>query len=172
VRFQADGTLPVDQRRNYKHVFDAMSRIVKEEGVLALWLGSAPTVARAMAMNLGMLFPYEEVKDRLNAYTNTKDTTQTRLIASAIAGLSAAFCSLPFDNLKTKLQKMKAGADGKYPYAGFFDCFRKSVAREGVKGLWIGFFPTFYFRVAPHAMITLLTQDWLHETIGKWRGKH
>lgn len=45
--------------------------------------------------------------------------------ASAIAGFSAAFCSLPFDNLKTKLQKMKAGPDGKYPYKGFFDCFTK-----------------------------------------------
>lgn len=59
---------------------------------------------------------------------------------------------------------MRAGADGKYPYAGVVDCFQKvsffpffinnvkSIAREGVTGLWTGL-PTFYFRVAPHAMI-------------------
>jgi len=47
---------------------------------------------------------------------------------------------------------MKANAEGKYPYNGVVDCIRKSVAREGVTGLWTGL-PTFYFRVAPHAMI-------------------
>ena len=55
VRFQSDGSLPVDQRRNYKHVFDAFSRIIKEEGLITLWRGSAPTVLRGMAMNLGMV---------------------------------------------------------------------------------------------------------------------
>lgn len=69
-----------------------------------------------------------------------------------MAGFGGAFFSLPFDNLKTKLQRMKARPDGTYPYSGFFDCFKKSVAKEGVTGLWVGF-PTFYVRVAPHAMI-------------------
>jgi len=45
----------VTERRNYKGVGDAFSRIVKEEGVAALWKGCTPTVARAMAINLVML---------------------------------------------------------------------------------------------------------------------
>jgi len=171
VRFQSDGSLPVDQRRNYKHVFDAFGRIIKEEGVLTLWRGSGTTILRGMAMNLGMLAPYDEAKERLNKYYGTKDTKQTRLISSAIAGLSASIVSLPFDNIKTKLQKMKANAEGKYPYTGVADCLRKSIAREGVTGLWTGL-PTYYFRVAPHAMITLLTQDFLHESISNYRKKH
>jgi len=171
VRFQSDGSLPVDQRRNYKHVFDAFGRIIKEEGVMTLWRGSGTTILRGMAMNLGMLAPYDEAKERLNKATGTKDTKQTRLIASAIAGLSASVVSLPFDNIKTKLQKMKANSEGKYPYNGIFDCVKKSIAREGVTGLWTGL-PTFYFRVAPHAMITLLTQDFLHESISNYRKKN
>jgi solute carrier family 25 oxoglutarate transporter 11 len=55
VRFQSDGALPPDQRRNYKHVFDAFGKIIKEEGTWALWRGSTPTVVRGMAMNLGMV---------------------------------------------------------------------------------------------------------------------
>ena len=55
VRFQSDSMSPVNERRNYKNVFDALRRIVSEEGVLALWTGSFPTVLRAMSMNLGML---------------------------------------------------------------------------------------------------------------------
>ena len=53
---------------------------------------------------------------------------------------------------------MKAGADGKLPYSGVLDCLGKTVAREGVTGLWVGF-PVYYFRVAPHSMITLMVMD-------------
>ena len=36
VRMQADTVLPEAERRNYKNVFDAFSRIVSEEGVTSL----------------------------------------------------------------------------------------------------------------------------------------
>jgi len=80
------------------------------------------------------------------------------LISSAVAGFLCSFMSLPFDNAKTKLQKMKVGADGKFPYSGLFDAMGKTASREGVAGLWVGF-PTYYFRIAPHAMMVLLLQD-------------
>jgi len=58
-----------------------------------------------------------------------------RLVASAISGVSIALLTLPFDNVKTKIMKQKIGIfyfylghDGKKPYAGFIDCFRKSIA--------------------------------------------
>jgi hypothetical protein len=44
----------MNQRRNYKNVFDALRRIVVEEGVLSLWRGCFPTILRAMSMNLGL----------------------------------------------------------------------------------------------------------------------
>lgn len=59
IRMQADGTLPVEKRANYKGVADALVRITREEGPLGLWNGAGPTVARAMALNLGMLTTYE-----------------------------------------------------------------------------------------------------------------
>lgn len=50
VRMQSDSLLPVDKRRNYKNVFNALNRIVNEEGVAALWKGSIPTICRAIAV--------------------------------------------------------------------------------------------------------------------------
>ena len=44
IRMQADKTLPVADRRNYTNVFNAMSRVVKDEGFFALWKGAYPTV--------------------------------------------------------------------------------------------------------------------------------
>jgi solute carrier family 25 oxoglutarate transporter 11 len=55
-------------------VFDAFRRIVSEEGFFSLWRGCTPTVVRAVVLNLGMLGPYDEIKERLNHYYGTKDT--------------------------------------------------------------------------------------------------
>lgn len=60
IRMQADATLPVAQRRNYKNAFHALYRIVADEGVLSLWKGAGPTVVRAMALNMGMLASYDQ----------------------------------------------------------------------------------------------------------------
>lgn len=59
-----------------------------------------------------------------------------------------SFISLPFDNVKIKLQKMKKNANGVYPYAGIADCFVKTVKRESFVGLWVGL-PVYFVRVAP-----------------------
>lgn len=161
VRFQSDAFLPPEQRRNYKNVFQAFGRVVREEGLRTLWRGSTPTILRAMSMNLGMLTTYDEIKERLNKATGTKDAFRTQILAGLASGVVCSFLSLPFDNVKTKLQKMTPDANGKLPYKGVVDCFQRSMAREGFWGLWVGY-PTFFSRVAPHSIIVLLTQDFLH----------
>ncbi|KAL4483029.1 hypothetical protein ABPG74_019055 [Tetrahymena malaccensis] len=166
VRCQRDSLLPPDQRRNYKHVGDALTRMVREEGILSLWRGSIPTICRAISMNMGMLTTYDQIKEMINDYTGTKDTMSTQVTASACAGVVCSTLSLPFDNAKTKLQGMKAGPDGKFPYKNIFDCMGRTVAQEGITGLWIGL-PTYIFRVSPHAITALLVQDFLHHTFSK-----
>ena len=121
---------------------------------------------RAVSINVSMLTTYDEIKEWLNKRSEVKDTQSIRLKASAISGVVLSLVSLPFDNAKTKLQKMTKDAKGNYPYTGIVDCFRKSIQREGVAGLWVGY-PTYYMRVAPHAMLVLLVQDFLHLTFGQ-----
>jgi solute carrier family 25 oxoglutarate transporter 11 len=156
IRMQSDNTLPKEERRNYKNVVDAFLRISREEGVTSLWKGVGPTIVRAMALNLGMLGPYDQAKEMLTKVIG--DSMVTNLSASACAGFLAAFLSLPFDNIKTKLQKMKALPDGSLPYRGITDCAIKTIKKEGPLGFYTGF-PTYYFRIAPHAMLTLLFSD-------------
>lgn len=164
IRMQTDHTLPPDQRRHYKNVVDALTRIVREEGILELWKGVGPTMVRAMALNLGMLGPYDQAKEMLSKVMG--DSMVTNLTASACAGFLAAFMSLPFDNLKTKLQRMKKQPDGTYPYRGMMDCAMKTIAKEGPLGFYTGF-PTYYVRIAPHAMLTLLIGDVLKSLLYK-----
>lgn len=138
IRMQSDGLKPLDQRKNYKSVIDALSRISKSEGVAALWSGATPTVVRAMALNFGQLAFFSEAKAQLKTNTEWSTRTQT-LTASAIAGFFASFFSLPFDFVKTRLQKQSKGPDGKLPYKSMVDCFAKVAKQEGVLRFYRGF---------------------------------
>ncbi len=164
IRMQSDNNLPVNERRNYKNVFDAIIRIVREEGVTTLWRGSMPTVVRAMVMNFSLLVPFEFVKKLLSPYVSDNKTKS--IFASLIAGGCASVLALPFDNIKTKLQKMKADSEGKMPYKGVLDSLKKSAKKEGFAKLWVGL-NTFYIRVAPHAIISLVVNDLLRNMVQK-----
>jgi len=160
---QADQTLPEAQRRNYRNVFHAFRSIVKNEGYVNLYRGCAPTVARAMALNLSMLTTFDIVKKKLEVkWGKSHSTTFT---ATFISGIFVSLASLPFDNMKTKLQKQTKGKDGEYMYKNLRDCLAKTVQREGVTGLWTGL-PTFYIRVAPHAMFTLIFAEFFKGIFG------
>ena len=148
IRMQSDGLKPAAERANYKSVIDALSRIAKNEGVTALWAGCYPTVVRAMALNFGQLAFFSEAKQRLQG-TSLSSRTQT-LTASAIAGFFASFFSLPFDFVKTRLQKQTRRPDGTLPYKGMMDCFAKVAKDEGPLRFYRGF-STYYVRIAPHA---------------------
>lgn len=98
---------------------------------------------------------------------NSPETLSIRLYASLISGFLSSFVSLPFDNAKTKIQKMKQDPVTKaFPYKNIFDAMQKTITNEGVSKLWVGF-PTFYFRIAPHVCITLITQDFLTDLVKK-----
>lgn len=150
IRMQSDGLKPKDQRANYRSVFDALRRIAKAEGVTALWSGAYPTVVRAMALNFGQLTFFAESKTQLKERFPDLSESANRFGASAIAGFFASFFSLPFDFIKTRLQKQSKGPDGKLPYNGFLDCAKQVVQKEGPLRFYRGF-GTYYIRIAPHA---------------------
>jgi len=127
--------------------------------VTSLWKGATPTVVRAMSLNLGMLVSYDVSKENIERVFG-KDLSGTILISSFISGAIAATMSLPFDNVKTKMQKMTKLPDGTLPYNSFIDCAVKTAAREGITGFWAGL-PTYIFRIAPHVMITLIVSEYL-----------
>merc|ERR1712228_1154853 len=157
IRMQADSMLPEAERRNYRGVFHALGSIASTDGPLGLFKGAMPTATRAMALNFGMLAFNAQAKELLQG-AGAPAGIQV-FGASAIAGFAASAFSLPFDFVKTQIQKMKPDpVTGEMPFKGPIDCAMKQVQKGGIFRLWAGF-PTYYFRIAPHAMITLIAQD-------------
>lgn len=146
IRMQSDGMKPPAERANYKSVVDALMRIGKNEGVAALWQGAYPTIVRAMATNFGQLAFFSESKAQLERHTSMTQRNRT-IVASGIAGFFAAAFSLPFDFLKTRLQR---GGD---TYKGIIDCATKVAKEEGLLRFYRGF-GTYVLRMAPHTWVS------------------
>lgn len=159
IRMQADSMKPVAERAGYSNVFAALGLIVKSEGVGGLMAGCAPTATRAMALNFGMLAFNASAKDQLQSMGVTG--APQVFGASAIAGFFASFFSLPFDFVKTQMQKQKPDpVTGELQFKSSIDCAMKTLSQGGPLRFYAGF-PTYYVRIAPHAMITLIAQDYV-----------
>jgi len=152
IRMQADSKLAPEQRRNYKHVGDALLQMWRKEGVSGMFAGNLPVVYRAMALNVGMLTTYDQAVESLKQFTTNDDVIKTG--AKLLSGFFASFFSLPFDFVKTRMQKQVRGPDGKAKYKNFINCITTCSREEGAGVFYRGFW-TYYVRIAPHAMITL-----------------
>lgn len=160
IRMQTDSMLPAEQRANYRHAGHALGDILKKEGFLGLFAGVVPTATRAMALNLGMLGGNTVCKDFLADTVGIKRNSATHVNTAALmAGFFASVFSLPFDFVKTQIQRQKPDpTTGKLPFANALACARNTLVTKGPLGFYAGF-PTYYFRIAPHAVITLIAQD-------------
>lgn len=166
VRFQSDASLPLDQRRNYRHVFQAFGCIIKKEGVAALWRGTLPLIVRIVAINNTQLTTFDEFKERTRKFRGGTDDIWNRAAAASLSGVICACLSLPFDNVKVKYQRMQRLPDGTWPYRHLGDVFVKTFRREGLSGFWSGL-PVFYMLIGPHTFISLLAQDYFHVALSK-----
>jgi len=153
---QADATLPVQDRRGYKNAADALWKMARHEGLRGFFTGANPTIVRALAVNVGMLSTYEPSKERLKPYLGTG--VWNVFAASFISGFCASAMSLPFDFIKTRLQKQSRRPDGTLPYNGVLDCARKVAAKEGIGTFYNGF-ATYVIRISPHIMITWMAME-------------
>merc|ERR1712084_53023 len=164
IRMQADTMLPEAERRNYRGVGHAFTSIVRDEGVGGLFKGAMPTATRAMALNFGMLGFNTAAKDKLAEMGVQKGSATQVFGASAIAGFFASFFSLPFDFVKSIMQSQKPDpTTGQLKYSSSLNCAMKVMAEGGPLRFYAGF-PTFYVRIAPHAMITLIAQDFIKKS--------
>ncbi|KAK6015447.1 hypothetical protein OSTOST_19130 [Ostertagia ostertagi] len=136
IRMTGDGQLPPEQRRNYKNVFDALIRVVKEEGVFTLWRGCAPTVMRGdgcECCTIGDIFAIKTstVGDRIRSRCLSfgQGFSDVKVIfcpipCSMVSGLATTIASMPVDIAKTRIQSMKV-IDGKPEYKNAFDVWVK-----------------------------------------------
>ncbi|KAI3922158.1 hypothetical protein MKX01_005847 [Papaver californicum] len=158
VRMQADGRLPLAQRRNYKSVVDAITQMTKQEGITSLWRGSSLTVNRAMIVTASQLASYDQFKELILEKGIMKDGLGTHITASFSAGFVAAVASNPIDVIKTRVMNMRVEPGVTPPYRGALDCAVKTIKAEGPMALYKGFIPTIS-RQGPFTVVLFITLE-------------
>jgi len=167
VRMQADGRLPPDQRRNYKHAFDALRRIRMEEGGRALWRGVLPTMNRAMIVTAAQMACYDTSKEWFINNAGFSDNIFTHTCAALVAGGAAGISSNPFDVAKTRLQNMERLPNGRFPYKGTFHCIMTTASKEGPAALYKGLTAT-WLRQAPLNIVRFVALEQLRKIFAKF----
>jgi len=122
---------------------------------VAMWGGAAPTIIRAMLLSSTMLASYSEFKlmlHRARPEIFPAEGLSTMFCGTMMASLVANTVVNPFDVIKSRTQ-MHVGE-----YTSIADCFRKSIAQDGIMVLWRGFLPAFV-KLAPYTVISLITTE-------------
>nr|XP_017025045.1 mitochondrial dicarboxylate carrier isoform X2 [Drosophila kikkawai] len=154
---QCDCKTTVSCRRNsdesgYKHVFDGLFRIYKEEGVHSLFRGSLPAVSRAVLLTIGTNASYDQVKQMIRSATAAADGLPLHLATSTIAGCIAVTIMQPLDVMKTTYMNAKPGE-----FSGISGAFW-SIAQQGPMAFYRGFIPAL-IRVCPNTIITFILYE-------------
>lgn len=122
----------------YKGVFDAFKHLYREGGLRSVFRGTGATLIRDAPGSAAYFSAYEVTKKFLLSREPTSSDLNLGaiILAGGTAGVAMWSLIIPPDVIKSRLQSAPAGT-----YAGFFDCFRKTIAQEGVSALWKGFGP-------------------------------
>lgn len=110
VRISNDATLPVEQRRNYKGVFNGFTRIFAEEGMSAFFRGSGPFVNRAMLVGAVQVGTYDQFKTTYRGFGITSTLSNT-FAAAMTSGLLYSIVTMPFETAKNQMAFQKPDAN-------------------------------------------------------------
>lgn len=129
----------------YKGIVDCFSRVSKEEGIGSLWRGNTANVIRyfpTQALN----FAFKDYFKKLFGMRKDKDGYWWWFAGNLASGGAAGACSLFFvyslDYARTRLAndaKSAKKGGGERQFNGLVDVYRKTLATDGIAGLYRGF---------------------------------
>ncbi|KAL3700971.1 hypothetical protein R1sor_018993 [Riccia sorocarpa] len=149
----------------YKGPIHCATSIVREEGILGLWAGAAPTVMRN-GTNQAVMFTAKNLCDRVLWDKKEGDGMVLHpwqsMISGFLAGSAGPVATGPFDVVKTRLMAQTryalGTADGNTRYKGMVDAIRRISVEEGPRALWKGLLPRL-MRIPPGQAIMWAVAD-------------
>ncbi|KAK2972075.1 hypothetical protein RJ640_010238 [Escallonia rubra] len=127
----------------YKGPIHCAHMIIREEGILGLWAGAAPTVMRN-GPNQAVMFTAKNAFDSILWKKREGDGRVLQawqsMISGFLAGTAGPVCTGPFDVVKTRLMAQSRSGNG-LKYRGMFHAISTIYAEEGLLALWKGLLP-------------------------------
>ncbi|KAG1765957.1 mitochondrial carrier domain-containing protein [Suillus occidentalis] len=152
----------------YRHTYDAALAIYRTEGIRAFYRGLLPSLLGIT--HVAVQFPlYEKLKMWAQGDSDAPLRSDTILLCSGIAKMSASIATYPHEVVRTRLQTLRlpiaedASSDGMvktHARRGIIYITRKIIQKEGWTGLYKGLSVNL-FRTVPNSAVTLLTYELL-----------
>jgi solute carrier family 25 (adenine nucleotide translocator) protein 4/5/6/31 len=133
--------------RKYNGIADCFKRTTQAEGVLSLWRGNTANVIRyfpTQALN----FAFRDTYKSMFAYKKERDGYAKWMAGNLASGGAAGATSLLFvyslDYARTRLANdaKSAKKGGERQFNGLVDVYKKTLASDGIGGLYRGFGPS------------------------------
>ncbi|CAG8888225.1 unnamed protein product [Penicillium egyptiacum] len=133
--------------RKYNGIADCFRRTAAAEGVVSLWRGNTANVIRyfpTQALN----FAFRDTYKSMFAYKKDRDGYAKWMMGNLASGGAAGATSLLFvyslDYARTRLANdaKSSKGSGERQFNGLVDVYRKTLATDGIAGLYRGFGPS------------------------------
>ncbi|CAL1530849.1 unnamed protein product [Lymnaea stagnalis] len=172
IRFQLQvEPLKKTPTSKYYGIFQAVSCIIKEEGVTALWKGHVPAQVLSVVYGVAQYSTFEILTERIWHYLPEILTTTyrpvTHTLCGGLSGCIATAFIFPVDLIRTRFV---AQGEPKI-YNNFTTAVTSIWKKEGIKGFYRGLVPSL-FQIGPQmglqfGMYTLFIGLW-NKAIGIW----
>ncbi|TRM60208.1 mitochondrial carrier domain-containing protein [Schizophyllum amplum] len=132
--------------RPYKGIGDAFARTYKDEGLVSLWRGNTANVIRyfpTQALN----FAFKDYFKSLFGFKKSEGYWKWfggNIASGAGAGASSLLFVYSLDYARTRLanDNKSAKGGGERQFNGLVDVYKKTLASDGIAGLYRGFMPS------------------------------
>lgn len=124
--------------KQYRSSTHALGMILRSEGISGLYRGVLPVTMKQGTNALVRFTSYGAILDAIKPSMQRNGSgALAPTIAGALAGVVTVYATMPFDNVKTKMQAL----DGKALYRSTWHCFCTILAQSGVAAFWKGTTP-------------------------------
>lgn len=154
--------------RQYKNSFDCLIKVVRYEGVSALYRGLSASLIGSSETSIQWVL-YEQMRHFIHARQlelsgRGKLTSYDKFVnwsatsgAAGLAKLIASLIAYPHEVVRTRLRQAPL-ENGNLKYRGLVNCFRKVYLEEGLAALYGGLTPHL-LRTVPNSIIMFGTWD-------------
>ncbi|KAL5322140.1 hypothetical protein ACEPPN_010110 [Leptodophora sp. 'Broadleaf-Isolate-01'] len=119
-----------------KGVVGVALQVVRMEGISALWRGALPVMSKQATNSAVRFTMFASMQEWVGKrWPEMSGNVGTTLAMGALSGIVTVYASMPFDNVKTRMQSVGGG------YTGMLDCAAKTLKRDGIGAFWRGTSP-------------------------------